>query len=380
MAQRRHRGYGEARLIGVVSVPVLGRAATSSAGTLARGRSVKIKLMLPLFALAILALSGAAPAWADLRAGSIDDPRDTPQDINGNYNHQDIQQVRVSYDTGGALSASVRFFAPVRDYSESGSSFQLSLGEYQDGAYSYCGAYNNGDAHLTFTPQRQSGGEGSITISGLEGSIPATRSISADGYEVTVQATHPALANKGYNCVSGPTNGYSYENFHCTDYGCYDYSYYEIDGTGDFKLYGPGGYTAPAPPPPDPQCSDGIDNDGDGQIDDQDWGCDTVNDNDEHLEILPSLTAKDTRRYIRRGLRQKHVPLGAHMKFASCSRLSRVRVRCSVSWRARGATWRGPVTIWYSKDGEEVAWNFAYPLTKRRLNCHRRCVRHYVVR
>ncbi|WP_428309354.1 OmpA family protein [Hydrocarboniphaga sp.] len=42
----------------------------------------------------------------------------------------------------------------------------------------------------------------------------------------------------------------------------------------------------PPPPPPPPQCSDGIDNDGDGQIDfPADKGCTDANDNDEYNPI-----------------------------------------------------------------------------------------------
>lgn len=42
----------------------------------------------------------------------------------------------------------------------------------------------------------------------------------------------------------------------------------------------------PPPPPPPPQCSDGIDNDGDGQIDyPSDKGCTDANDNDEYNPI-----------------------------------------------------------------------------------------------
>lgn len=45
-------------------------------------------------------------------------------------------------------------------------------------------------------------------------------------------------------------------------------------------------HVVPPPPPPPPQCSDGIDNDGDGQIDyPADRGCTDANDNDEYNPI-----------------------------------------------------------------------------------------------
>ena len=181
----------------------------------------------------VTSLAVASEASADVRSSSIDDPRDTPVDVNGNYNHQDVQQVRVSYDTAGTLTVTVRFFAPVPP-SPSYRSFELTLGSGLDGCTG-----DGADASMSFGATQANGSSNSVRIRNLEGSIPVTRTVSADGYEITATATHPALANRAYKCSANgmlssasPSPG---------------------DSVADSKLIGPGAYRDQ--PFPAPACS-----------------------------------------------------------------------------------------------------------------------------
>jgi hypothetical protein len=190
-----------------------------------------------LVATVVTWMTMAGAALADTRQGSVDDPRDTPQDVNGNYNHQDVQQVRVLYDTVGTLRVTVRFYAPIptlpRMYPRP--RFYLTIGSSIDG----CTSSDSHDASVSM-PVDTNTGDGSITIDGLEGSIPASRTISADGTEVQIEATHQALANRGYKCASdGRLSNYPEDG----------------DSAADFKLIGPGAYREQ--PFPAPACSSG---------------------------------------------------------------------------------------------------------------------------
>src|SRR3954447_21226906 len=172
----------------------------------------------------------SADALADVRQAALDDPRDTPQDVNGNYNHPDVQQVRVLYDTAGTVRVTVRLYDPVPQY---GSPLSLGLRSHV-GACSPSSTY---DATVSMRLQRAPSNE-SITIQGLEGSIPLQQSVSDDGYEVTWEATHQALADRAYKCV---TSGRVADGTSAAD------------STPEFLLVGPGAYRAE--PFPAPACS-----------------------------------------------------------------------------------------------------------------------------
>lgn len=184
-------------------------------------------------------LFAANSAAADVRTATVDDPQDTPVDVNGNYNHQDIQQVRVAYDTAGTLQVVVRFYAPVPPASSSSSFdrpyFSFTLGS----GVSSCTSDSDSsfDADVSFSVDDGDSSEDSIRIAGLEGAIVPTRSVSPDGREVSIQVTHPALTNRGYKCG---TSGDLFESD-------------ADDSTRAFKLLGPGAYRAQ--PYPAPACT-----------------------------------------------------------------------------------------------------------------------------
>jgi hypothetical protein len=67
-------------------------------------------------------------------------------------------------------------------------------------------------------------------------------------------------------------------------------------------------------------------------------------------------------------------------------RISRTGIRCSVSWYQGDFLFGGRSDIWYSRSGAQVAWNYAYDITRVDDYCHRvqhrslaKCSKHYHV-
>lgn len=130
----------------------------------------------------------------------------------------------------------------------------------------------------------------------------------------------------------------------------------------------------PPPTGPAPECSDGQDNDGDGTVDTvEDYGCRNDSDSSERLTEgdLPALTIAEAKKYVRiafkRRFRRNYVH--GYAKRFSCSRRSLIRARCRTSWVIGDISFRGHVTIWYSRHGEDVAWNYAYKITRTNEYC-----------
>src|SRR3954453_5393133 len=94
----------------------------------------------------------SADALAEVRQASLDDPRDTPQDVNGNYNHPDVQQVRTLYDTDGTLRVTLRFYDPVPNVSNG--RFSIMLGSATKGCAPYDPTGANRNATLSMPINR----------------------------------------------------------------------------------------------------------------------------------------------------------------------------------------------------------------------------------
>jgi hypothetical protein len=151
------------------------------------------------------------------------------------------------------------------------------------------------------------------------------------------------------------------------------------DGDGNVDLadsycYGSWG-TSEGPAPTRPQCRDGRDNDGDGAIDHpNDEQCVGRGDKSEAPDPVPGLTLAATRRYVRLALQDEFggaFTNGGWKTIRNCSRVSRIRLKCRrVSWSIGDSAYRGWVTIWYAPETDgRTSWNYAYRLIRTDTHC-----------
>jgi hypothetical protein len=122
-----------------------------------------------------------------------------------------------------------------------------------------------------------------------------------------------------------------------------------------------------------PACADSLDNDGDDQVDAEDWGCEADADDSEVLTAVPRLGREAAKHLIRLTLRERFARdyrAGNHKRIAGCDRRSRVRMRCRASWSAGDVSWRGRVTVWNSREGETVRWNYSYAIKRTNEACN----------
>lgn len=122
--------------------------------------------------------------------------------------------------------------------------------------------------------------------------------------------------------------------------------------------------------PPQPACSDGVDNDGDGQVDLQDWGCTDVNDNFEQLDAAgPLLTVADAKEYARRKLRQRFgTNFSSRTGYAiTCGRTLRRQMICQTKWTVGSRRYRGPVRVTLTAIGENVYLSVDVSKVKRQI-------------
>jgi hypothetical protein len=125
---------------------------------------------------------------------------------------------------------------------------------------------------------------------------------------------------------------------------------------------------------PPPQCADGIDNDGDGMIDLSDKHCTRNTDRREGLDPMPRLGFDEARNYMRTALRRRFKAAYRHgyaKTLRGCTRRSRTRVKCRrVSWNIGDLGYDGWATIWLGRDSKgAVWWNYAYRITRTNWYC-----------
>lgn len=103
---------------------------------------------------------------------------------------------------------------------------------------------------------------------------------------------------------------------------------------------------------------------------------------------LPQMTGQAARHYSIVALQHRFKGLFYLGGFKSkCNkRISRTRVRCSVSWYQGDWQFSGRTDAWYSWHGKQVAWNYSYDITRVDDYCHsvehhslKRCSKHYHV-
>lgn len=199
-----------------------------------------------------------SPAWAsaDVRTGQRDDPTDATlhQNVDGtSYRDPDIQKVAVSYDTSGSVRLDVTYL-DVLPAGGTSADISINASEFSVSGPS-CGSAVAGDATITYYPQRNQSAStaASVRLQGFEGTIAAETTVSPDQKTVTVTASAPTMAGRGYRCVSRTNTGYSYSG----------------DSTSAFRLFGPGAYDQASLA----ACENEIDDDGDGKIDLSDRAC-----------------------------------------------------------------------------------------------------------
>lgn len=107
-----------------------------------------------------------------------------------------------------------------------------------------------------------------------------------------------------------------------------------------------------------------------------------------HKPQLPKLTAPDARHYstvaLQRGFNGQFYLGGSSIKCRQ--RISRTKIRCSVSWFQGDFLFNGHTTIWYLWHGSKPYWNYSYTITRVDDYCNRvqhrplsKCSRHFHV-
>lgn len=237
----------------------------------------------------VLALLLLLPSSAlAVRSGSVDDPRDIQLSLTP-PNMPDVQQVAVSYDEAGSVTATITFWEDTRTRPTSwyGTEVQFIVGA-RNAVTSACDYILAPEKHY-FAAHVGLGSSttpyGSGSLAGFEGKLsPTSSSLSADGRTVTVTYSNPNLANRNYECVSplATTWVYSTASNLYSNYGigcdCWYVASSELgDSLQDFWFVGFKPAPPPAPPPPAPKpvpaCSNGEDDDDDGWVDLEDPGC-----------------------------------------------------------------------------------------------------------
>jgi hypothetical protein len=173
--------------------------------------------LLPVLAI-LLTLALPAIAHADVRSGSVDDPReDTSRTLDSQPD--DISFVSAAYDTeSGTLTLSARFYGTPSD-PDANRSFpplDFALGKACDESMPLEGSFS-GDAFWD-TGQPGEGsyvidGDGSVRLDGFDGTVRTEPTISDDHQTISVTFQHSAFVHQDWRCVAGKLGA----NAHGTD-------------------------------------------------------------------------------------------------------------------------------------------------------------------
>src|SRR4051794_24401144 len=187
--------------------------------------------LLPVFAV-LIALALPAVAHAEVRTGSVDDPR---EDSSRTLDTQpdDISFVSAAYDTeAGTVTIAARFYGTPNDPNSNRSfpPIDFSLGKACDESMPLNGSFS-GDA---FWDGGQPGegnyvlnGDGSARLDGFDGTVRAEPVMSDDHQTISVTFQHSAFLHQDWRCVAGKLGA----NAHGTD----SFTFY-FDGLTPAKL------------------------------------------------------------------------------------------------------------------------------------------------
>lgn|GEM_PF-2907723 len=249
-----------------------------------------------IFATVFCAFGLALPsvAQAEIREGVTTDPKDQAQSVDGK-NRVDLAGLTVRYETAGTVSVTAKFFDAYENTSGiGGTQLGMWLGTSVTEYSASCGM-DGGSISLSgdITSSPGSSAAGSfLFISGYDGYIPATKTRSADGTEITWTVSHPLLANRNFICADSIRLYAPDRDGHCSPSlnNCQQIVYSYVYDTVD-----PFFFSGFAPP----VCGDAKDNDGDGKIDDADPGClgtKTGASEDDPAPVASRLALKVTKR------------------------------------------------------------------------------------
>lgn len=134
---------------------------------------------------------------------------------------------------------------------------------------------------------------------------------------------------------------------------------------------------------PPPACSDGLDNDGDGQFDLDDWACADENGVSEVLTKTPALTIYEAVMETRSIMRKKFGAAWRHgyAKRVECKRTTRTRARCSAGWLYGDLGFTGRLAMRSKREGEDVYTLYSMRVVKMNYYCAatggKKCTRTY---
>ncbi len=158
------------------------------------------------FVVFALGLTAPGSAFADLRTGSIADPADGTGGPSA-----DIERLSASYDqASGTVSATIRFYAPVPDLGDHMNP-GLNVGFYKEPS-SACGLNGETGGLLrsttdpdapppTYDPNNDITSGEDVTFTVGPPKTTGTKSVSADGREITLSASAPFAQGFDWRCV-----------------------------------------------------------------------------------------------------------------------------------------------------------------------------------
>ncbi|MDX6646756.1 MAG: hypothetical protein QOK40_2483 [Miltoncostaeaceae bacterium] len=186
------------------------------------------RLLLPLASALVACLTlGATAALADVRGFAGEDPQDQAPALSGPA-RPDVQQVRVGYDPAGTLTVTARFYAPI----PATSIYNLSI---TVGEPAHCSSFGTGLDASFFTEGATTDRYPIFHLSGFTGLINPQRAVSADGLELTMSVTNPALANRDFTCGDAHTS-FPDDVGHCGGTDCSYWSHtYVLDDVAVFS-------------------------------------------------------------------------------------------------------------------------------------------------
>jgi hypothetical protein len=157
---------------------------------------------------ALVALAVPASAQADVRSGSVNDPRET-QGRTLENGTDDIQFVSAVYDSdAGSLTISARFYNTPSDPNANRSfpPLDFSVGKAcneampLDGTFSADAYWDGGDPGVG---DYVVAGDGSVRLAGFDGTNHAQPVLSDDHQTISVTFQHPSFVHQDWRCVNG---------------------------------------------------------------------------------------------------------------------------------------------------------------------------------